>query len=266
MARVKQYKTNDLDLRIAVVQQLLAEGLTRRDIRHELTLDSHSSGGRADIIVFGKDDRLQKNFIGGIEIKSGRDVLDRCDDQGDSYGRAFDRMIYVIDKRHCQAIGDKLGPYSSGRRYIIYCHDKGGFYRFHTVDGDEIVEARKQFYEGGTIHKSYKKIHQVNYDAPVKNLSQFSAGWAGSVYECGNHALGMAQLLWADEINRIAGKLGLVAKKHTRCALIDVFQESCSLKDLRPLVSHELQTRTPSQWEINFWKKFDELHPPENNV
>lgn len=40
-------KTNDCDLRRAVVAALISSGVPRDAIRHEITLDSSSSGGRS---------------------------------------------------------------------------------------------------------------------------------------------------------------------------------------------------------------------------
>jgi hypothetical protein len=72
---------------------LLEEGVPRRDIRHEITLDSSSSGGRVDMAV------LRDSWIVGIEIKSGADKLDRLRDQCKAMRRAFDYVRIVIDTR-----------------------------------------------------------------------------------------------------------------------------------------------------------------------
>ena len=54
---------------------LLDAGVPRDAIRHEITLDSSSSDGRADMVV------ALDRCITGIEIKSGKDTLDRLDSQ-----------------------------------------------------------------------------------------------------------------------------------------------------------------------------------------
>jgi hypothetical protein len=71
-------KTHDFEIRAAIVRQLLAHGIPRRDIRHEITLDSLGRGGRADIVAIVAD------RLAGIEIKSASDSLARCVKQLDA--------------------------------------------------------------------------------------------------------------------------------------------------------------------------------------
>jgi hypothetical protein len=78
----------------AIVRELLAHGIPRRDIRHEITLDSTSRGGRADIVVI-----LSGTVLAGIEIESAFDNLARWVEQLDAYARAFDAPLFVIDER-----------------------------------------------------------------------------------------------------------------------------------------------------------------------
>jgi len=116
---VKPGKTKDFDLRSAICQQLVAEGLHRCNIRHELTLDSSSSGGRADIVIF------TLGGIFGIEIKSGSDVLDRCADQRDAYEHAFDGCHFIVDARHKENIQHSYTLYFPDQKKFAYRADMG---------------------------------------------------------------------------------------------------------------------------------------------
>jgi hypothetical protein len=86
-------KSNDFDIRFAVVKNLINSGVPRSDIRHEITLDTSSSGGRADIVL------LRDGSITGYELKSAKDNLDRCKDQKHSYEMAFDTSVLVVDSK-----------------------------------------------------------------------------------------------------------------------------------------------------------------------
>ena len=86
-------RSKDYDVRAAVVTALLGKGVPRTDIRHEITLDTYSSGGRADVVVLR--DRLIT-----IEIKSGSDKLDRLRDQVKRYEQSFDLVHVVCDVKH----------------------------------------------------------------------------------------------------------------------------------------------------------------------
>lgn len=92
LALPKRPRTKDYDLRAAITRRLLAEGIPRRDIRHEIPLDTASSMGRADMVL------LLDKLI-GIEIKSGSDTLDRLEDQMWSYRLSFDGTMIVVDRR-----------------------------------------------------------------------------------------------------------------------------------------------------------------------
>jgi hypothetical protein len=85
-------KSHDFDIRAAIVRELMRHGILRHDIRHEITLDSNSSGGRADIVVI-----LNDAVLAGIEIKSGAESLARCVQRLDAYARAFDAPVFVVD-------------------------------------------------------------------------------------------------------------------------------------------------------------------------
>ena len=105
-------KSKEFDIRSGVVRQLLSEGIVRGDIRHEITLDTSSSGGRGDIIV------LQDREIIGIELKSGSDILDNAEKQMADYRLSFDRVGLICDKIHEEKIRRVSWMYR-----IFYCHD-----------------------------------------------------------------------------------------------------------------------------------------------
>jgi hypothetical protein len=85
--------SGDFPIRCAVVRDLLAMGLERRAIRHELTLDTSSSGGRTDMVVLRDDLTI-------IEIKSAKDRLDRLDKQRGAARLAADRFIAIVAAKH----------------------------------------------------------------------------------------------------------------------------------------------------------------------
>lgn len=113
---MKPPKSKDYDVRAAVVSQLLGRGVSRSDIRHEITLDTASSGGRADIVV------LRDHLI-TIEIKSGSDKLDRLRDQISRYERSFDCVKIVADKRHAEAIHAAHNIYGA----VYWCSETAQF-------------------------------------------------------------------------------------------------------------------------------------------
>lgn len=86
--------TREHDLRLAVVELLLAQGISEQDIRHELPLDSNSSGGRVDIAVF------HGQQIVALELKSGSDTLSRLPHQVARYNAAFDAVHVIFDASH----------------------------------------------------------------------------------------------------------------------------------------------------------------------
>ena len=91
-------KSNEYDIRVAVVKTLINEGVAIKDIRIEIPLDTASSNGRADIVL------LINNKVGCIELKSGKDKYNEQDlrIQTDRYKRAFDYCIAVVDDIHKQ--------------------------------------------------------------------------------------------------------------------------------------------------------------------
>lgn len=87
--------TKEFDIRLAVVDELLAAGIDQKNIRIQIPLDTNSSEGRADIVL------LLDGKIFCIELKSGsdkaeKDVLNR---QIEPYRRAFDGVGVIVDER-----------------------------------------------------------------------------------------------------------------------------------------------------------------------
>lgn len=117
---IKVPKSKDFDLRACLVSQLLREGIARSDIRHEITLDTSSSGGRADVLVF-RNDKLH-----GFELKSAADTLDRLKEQRSSYSRAFDFVHVIADKRH----HNRMGGHMWGSQ--AYCHERKAIVCWHS--------------------------------------------------------------------------------------------------------------------------------------
>lgn len=87
-------RSTDYDIRQAVVANLLEHGVARKNIRHEITLDTSSSDGRLDILV------LNPRRLVAIEVKSGRDKLDRLKQQRKAAERAVDYFLVASDVRH----------------------------------------------------------------------------------------------------------------------------------------------------------------------
>lgn len=107
-------RSKDYDLRAALVASLLADGIARRDIRHEITLDTSSSGGRLDVLLLHRDE------LHGIEIKSGTDRLDRLREQERAARCALDYTSVLVDVRHY----DKA---SAAGEILYWCPDARQF-------------------------------------------------------------------------------------------------------------------------------------------
>jgi hypothetical protein len=90
-------KSDDYEIRRELVKHLILGGITRDSIRHEATLDTYSSGGRADVVL------LMPHNVWGLEIKSARDNLDRCSDQAATYRAAFECSAIVLDRKYYPA-------------------------------------------------------------------------------------------------------------------------------------------------------------------
>lgn len=115
---MKAKTSRDFDVRSAVVRHLLHHGVERARIRHEITLDTNSAGGRADVVVAHKDSLA----LACIEIKSGADKLGRLEDQIARYNRAFDFVTVMADARHHEAVC-RLGYI--GACIGFWCPDQG---------------------------------------------------------------------------------------------------------------------------------------------
>lgn len=141
MSARKPERSKDFDVRCAVVRQLLSEGVPRGDIRHEIPMNSWSSGGRVDLAVL-RDDRLV-----GIEIKSGKDKFDRLPAQHQAMRGAFDTVRVVIDTRI--AAKALLGFYGGGMHW--YRHETGEFverYRAEWLAAREVRLSAPERWEG----------------------------------------------------------------------------------------------------------------------
>ncbi len=224
----KAPKTNDLDLRLAVTAALLGAGIPRDAIRHEITLDSSSSDGRADMVV--ATDRA----LIGIEIKSGKDTLDRLESQRERYGARFDKLVLVLDARHEPA------DYAAGHRF--------GFDAVRVYDAGVIREAR------------FVMAYQ---SAPWEPTTYYDGRLPGAGERMAPHA--MLSMLWADEALFVAAdlvKAGLIppAGGHQRFRIIPHAAEHASIGLLRPRIAAALRARRPNKWEAAFWAKYDALH------
>lgn len=216
--KIRPLKSNDVDVRLAITRKLLAEGITRRDIRHEITLDTSSSGGRADVVV------LHDNAILGIEIKSGKDCLDRADAQLGAYDLAFDTSMLIVDTVHLDVL-DK-GTFPNSYRHLLYCH------------------------EAKQIVQRYWDLKQPKF-LPTTIIAR-RIGF-NSNQTC---VARMGSLLWAEEVSAVTGRMRGI-KSNTRCAGLEWIRENAALKQLRPLVVGALRQRVLNSWEKAFWLRFD---------
>lgn len=226
MRVIKPPKTCDMDLRMAVTAALLGAGVPRDAIRHEITLDSSSSDGRADMVV-ALDRRIT-----GIELKSGKDTLDRLDSQRERYGARFDRLCLVLDARH------EPPDYAVG--YAL------GFDAVRVYDAGVIREGR----------------HVIAYQsAPWEPATGYDSRLLGARERQSPHA--MLSMLWADEALFIAADLvksGIIPPSGggQRYRVIPHTAEHVSIAQLRPRVAAALRARRLNRWEAAFWQKFDQ--------
>jgi hypothetical protein len=220
-------KTCDYDLRHAVVTALLGAGFTRDAIRHEITLDSSSSDGRADVVI--ADDAA----LFGIEIKSGKDKLTRLPDQGARYRRRFDHLTLVIDKKHeaAEVFGEN-------------CEFNADIGAFNSV----IV------YDGGVL-RGVKNWHWRNESKAPWSRGGYRQTLAGQSGSLSPHA--MLCLLWQAEVSQIGEELFPGKIPSARCRAIPRLSEMASLSQLRPLVADALRMRGLNRWEEAFWRDFD---------
>lgn len=87
-------KRGDYPIRRAIVSNLLKNGFDKKDIRQEITLDTNSAGGRADMVLF------MNGCIRAVEIKSAQDNLDRLENQMTAQVRRFDSFHTILDIKH----------------------------------------------------------------------------------------------------------------------------------------------------------------------
>lgn len=226
-------RTNDLDLRVLVVDALLSHGVPRDAIRHEITLDSASSDGRADIVV-----ALDREII-GIEIKSGKDKLDRLETQREQYGCRFDKMCAVIDARHV--------PTGLERWQVSNW--------FHKLRFGAVAVAHRN--ESGALYLETERTS--SYGVPWEPRLVWERD-CGATARQSPHA--MLSMLWAGEASSIAAKL--VQAGHIRpfagdqrYRVIPHLAEHTSIALLRPLIAETLRARQLNKWEERFWADFD---------
>lgn len=223
-------KTCDMDLRLAVTAALLAAGTQRDAIRHELTLDSSSSDGRADMVI--ATDRA----LIGIEIKSGRDTLDRLESQRERYAARFDRLVLVADVRHAPS------DYAAGQAMEF--------------------GVTRLFAEGRLIGREDDRARWLSTwgDAPWEPVREPRRHGAGDRQS--PHA--MLSLLWADEVASLAASLvaagfapACSGANGARYRYIPHFAEHVSIAQLRPRIAQTIRARPLNRWEVAFWRRYD---------
>ncbi len=183
-------KSNEFDIRRAVVAGLLKSGVHRRDIRIEIPLDTNSSAGRADIVV------LLDKKIGCIELKSGRDKFCRVAirAQTDIYRRSFDYCATIVDKIHKK---ETIEERSWGKQRVSNWDDITAEYHHDT---GLIVEDCGQY--------GPREIHFL----PIKLFNRMSHRTC--VYD-------MLSILWKHDIGR-GTKCGTIEKWRQEKSLIEV--------------------------------------------
>jgi hypothetical protein len=242
---MKSPRTKDIDVRIAITSRLLASGWKRRDIRHELTLDSSSSDGRADMVL------LDEDWLTGIEIKSGADRLDRCEEQARRYHARFDSSLLVMDPRHEPpnpppiqhewGVSHPSAPNNTGFDYIALA----------VPEGASITFTRPV--------RWYPRWSKYPWDRENWEVERGrSRGQQRQVIS------DVLSLLWADEALTVAAQLvqeGHVpqsAQCRTRSGTIHNLHEHASIARLRPLIVAALRARQLNRWEQAFWKTYDQ--------
>lgn len=220
-------RTKDFDLRAALVTTLLQCGVPRAAIRHETTLDTSSSDGRADVVL-----PLDHAII-GFEIKSGTDTLERLPSQIVRYGSRFDRLVLVCDRRHQTAL-DKTYEFQRGWRFI-----------FDADFAEGLTTIKPRYW---AVDDAWTKINR----ATLRGRSLRTSPYA------------MLELLWADEIAEAAFRLKLPSTG-ARWSTIPNIGDMASLREIRAVVAELLRERRPNRWEQEFWRRFD-ADPAQANV
>lgn len=218
-------RSNEFDIRAAVVRQLLADGLERRQIRIEIPLDTASHTGRGDIVVL-------TSRITCIELKSGKDIYcaKAIKEQCTQYNRSFDAVGTVIDLSHKREWEEKIEHWP-GAAPRTYTRDN-----WHDVD-IQYCHATRQL--------------QDRWGTPVNHFFSNYENRFRSYKTC---VYDMASILWADEARAISGM-------KTKSSYTAWVRENACLKDVRPKVIDALLNRCLNQWEAKFWAKFDALEP-----
>lgn len=218
-------KTNDFDVRRAVVSALIDKGFPRCAIRHEITFDTNSADGRADLVL------AHDRCLIGVELKSGKDTLTRIDRQRSAYKARFDHLCLVLDRR--------FEPETVHAAWDL----DFGYLRIAERGDDGVVSIRRMSGVGG-------------HPAPWEN--RFRAGVTGDRLS----PFAMLSMLWASEVTMVAQALmtrgDLVpVKAKQRYKLIPHMAENARLADLRPLVIQALRDRPLNRWEQGFWARYD---------
>ena len=209
--------STDYDIRAAIVREMLRDGVPRCDIRHEITLDTSSSGGRADVML------LRDNALIGVEVKSGRDKLDRLHGQVEAMKRAFDYVVALVDASHASD-KHKVAYESIGCTDVKLWHQERGFL---FTWGEPMERQWLRFWETLERHNKSRETGVV----------------------------GVSRLLWKSEADYVTAALKL--PKQTRERSLRLFQERIALSQLRPLVIAQLRLRPLNKWEDAFWARFD---------
>lgn len=210
-------RSNDFMIRRELVRKLLETGIPRNHIRHETTLDSSSSDGRADLVV------MRSERLIGVEIKSGVDTLARLAQQRPRYSARFDRIVLVCDAKH--------KPWDNGADYFGW---QGWECCTATFDGENVSFGENYWNGlGALISPQFREIERSDYLAPRA----------------------MLQMLWANEIATLCKARG--SEIDTRSRGIPFLAESYSMKELRAGVSAALIARQLNRWEEKFWTQFD---------
>jgi hypothetical protein len=206
-------KTKDYDVRAALVSALLTSGAARNDIRHELTLDTYSSGGRADVVLLG-DTRII-----GFELKSGSDVLDRCEAQCAAMDRAFDAYMVIADI----AVA-KQRPTRAGNHWVYF---RDGSFTQHPEE------------------------HGYRADCWGAFDMNWLGAWIGTFASRGTAPMWMASTLWANEVCPLTGS-------RRRYAALEAIRENFTLAEVRRHTVKQLRARAPGKWDVAFWARYDD--------
>lgn len=212
-------RSKDFDIRAGLVRALLAAGVKRECIRHELTLDSSSSDGRADIVIIGAEALI------GVEIKSGSDNFDLLPQQTERYRCRFDRMVIALDSRHSEAWG--------AHNWEITTH-----WSRCCVGWD------------GSATEVNTSIHECGWAAMTQTRTRSHSHLRLS-------AAAMLSLLWANEACAVAADLGVNCS--TRSKAIPYAAENFSIHEIRKAVAAQLLARRLNRWEESFWCRFDAM-------